>query len=272
MSYHTGRMWQDVLKAVSVTLLIVLVSLLLFLAIIKGADCIFNSEENEYPNSNAFISGYTYNVELIRPDKIYREVDTLQIVSNIRYVLDNSTSYTEILSAVKALRNVAEPFDFTPLDVREVVFMNRINTHIDYIKKASAEFDIPVSLIKAIIYVESNGNKKAQSHRGAKGLMQLMDVTAIEVGVVDVWDPAQNIMGGTFYLRRMLDRYGGNLSLALAAYNAGPEAVRRFGGIPPYRETQNYVRSVMSMKHYIDGLEKPTLFTYVSVNMTGELR
>jgi soluble lytic murein transglycosylase len=100
-------------------------------------------------------------------------------------------------------------------------------------------------LVRAVIQVESAFNPRARSPKGALGLMQLMPFTAEEVGVKDPFDPEENIRGGTLYLRRLLDRFGGNEELALAAYNAGPRAVERHGqSIPPYRETRDYVQRI----------------------------
>lgn len=101
-------------------------------------------------------------------------------------------------------------------------------------------------LVFAVVEVESAYRPTARSHKGAVGLMQLMPATAAQLAVDDPYDPEQNVRGGTAYLARMLDRFG-SLELALAAYNAGPEAVDRHGGVPPYRETRRYVERVLRL-------------------------
>jgi soluble lytic murein transglycosylase-like protein len=114
------------------------------------------------------------------------------------------------------------------------------------IEPAARKYGLDSRLVAAVIWVESSGDPKAESRTGAKGLMQLMPATARSLGVSNAFDPAQNVEGGTRYLKQQLDDHR-DLSLALAAYNAGPTAVALHGGIPPYRETENYVRRVLDL-------------------------
>jgi hypothetical protein len=115
------------------------------------------------------------------------------------------------------------------------------------VHEKAANYNIDPSLIKAVIKTESNWNNRAISRKGAMGLMQLMPATAIDMNVRDPFDPEDNIEGGTKYLRYLLERFNGDLTLALAAYNAGPKTVEKFGYIPPFTETRQYVDKVLSL-------------------------
>ncbi len=116
----------------------------------------------------------------------------------------------------------------------------------DIITKEASKNNLPVNLVKAVVQAESAGYEDAVSPQGATGLMQLMPETADMLGVEDPFNPEENIAGGTKYLKMMVDQFG-DYELALAAYNAGPQRVEEYGGIPPYEETENYVYKVMSL-------------------------
>jgi soluble lytic murein transglycosylase-like protein len=145
-----------------------------------------------------------------------------------------TTSTTEPFSALLA-REVGTP-------VPSSTAAHPYATEID---DAARRHGIAPALIRSVMRQESSFDPRATSHAGAQGLMQLMPATARSLGVTDPYDPVQSIEGGTRYLADMLERFEGNVPLALAAYNAGPSAVDRFGGIPPYRETQDYVEKVL---------------------------
>ena len=125
-----------------------------------------------------------------------------------------------------------------------------------YIDESAAASGIDPALLAAIISNESGFNPNATSGAGARGLMQLMPQTAASLGVTDAYDPEQNVRAGARYLRAMLDRFG-TLQLAVAAYNAGPAAVERYGGVPPYLETRAYVRNVLARYREL-GLKHPS--------------
>jgi soluble lytic murein transglycosylase len=119
-----------------------------------------------------------------------------------------------------------------------------MNGYVDRVSRAN---DLPPALVHAIIKAESNGQRKAVSPKGARGVMQLMPFTSKRLRVADPFDPIENIEGGIKYIKELLVTFEGNLTNAVAAYNAGPAAVRKYGGVPPYQETRVYVRRVMDL-------------------------
>ncbi len=156
-------------------------------------------------------------------------------------VYDRPSVFTE--DGAKAIRPPARPRPLTISRVRQIyVPRGEVSRHIS---DAAATYDLPKPLLEAIAWQESGFHPQAASRAGAFGVMQLMPGTARNLGV-DRYDVRQNIFGGAAYVRTLLNQYGGDLRLTLAAYNAGPEAVRRHGGVPPYAETQAYVSSILS--------------------------
>ena len=120
------------------------------------------------------------------------------------------------------------------------------------IARAGESHGVAPGLVKAVVHVESNFKRQAVSVKGAQGLMQLMPATARSLGLDDPFDPWQNIFGGTRYLGNLIQRYSGDINLALAAYNAGASAVAHYGGVPPYRETRGYVKRVLNLYRRYD--------------------
>jgi soluble lytic murein transglycosylase-like protein len=134
--------------------------------------------------------------------------------------------------------------------------ISRPSEYDHLITNAAENHSLDPRLVKSVVLVESGFNASAVSHKGARGLMQLMPATAARHGVKNVHDPAQNIAGGTKYLSHLLELFDGNLEKSLAAYNAGEGAVARYGGIPPYDETRDYVRKALTAYYgtpYIGG-------------------
>lgn len=163
------------------------------------------------------------------------------------------------ISAMEALRAaVSASNTVTKQSDSHVDFSSYLKTNKnleEIYKEASQTYGVAEELLKAMTKQESNFNPNATSRSGAQGLMQLMPATAVSLGVTDAYDPYQNIMGGAKYIRQMLDKYNGNVTLALAAYNAGSGNVDKYGGVPPFEETQNYIAKIT--KYLEEGVSVP---------------
>lgn len=176
-------------------------------------------------------------------------IPALLIAASLITALGPSSALAEVKTRVGA---DGIPFIYNePSESREMRLSGRLQEISradlqDLIARHADRHRLSRRLVQAVIQVESGYNPRARSHKGAMGLMQLMPATAQELRVSDPYDPEENVRGGTDYLRSMLDRFG-DLQLALAAYNAGPTAVQRYRGIPPYKETQRYVQRVLTL-------------------------
>jgi hypothetical protein len=164
-------------------------------------------------------------------------VTSYQLVGD-KYRLQVAGGSVEI--AVEEVVSIEPEEIFTPAPVKP----NVKPPYRELVEAAAERYSVDADLITSVIAVESNFDPKAKSRRDARGLMQLLPETAARLGVKDVYDPKENIDAGTRYLRDLLQKYGNNLVLALAAYNAGPERVQQYGRVPPFAETISYVRRV----------------------------
>lgn len=190
----------------------------------KTKRIIHNDGTVEYTNRN------------LREDKtiIYKsEKDGVLTISNIK---PQSGSY-KIYSFTCYACNPKSGVDFHSIKLNKTAYS-------DYINSAAQRYNVEAALVRAVIHAESAFNPKARSKAGAQGLMQLMPMTAKELGVSNSLNPKQNINGGVKYLAQLLQQFNGSIHLATAAYNAGPNAVKKYNGIPPYEETEVYVKRV----------------------------
>jgi hypothetical protein len=156
-------------------------------------------------------------------------------------------NHKRVSSEPRAPRETAAPPKALPASPPPSAQANIPASYLEIINSACDRHGVDPSLVHAIVKVESDFNPYAMSRKGAMGLMQLMPQTAVNMNIRNSFNPAENIDGGVKYLRYLIDRYEGNLSLALAAYNSGETAVKRWGTIPPFKETQNYVKRILKI-------------------------
>lgn len=194
----------------------------------------FNSElKTQAANNNKVngVNGYNSNPNAVSFDKVLKDSAKTKFGSLLL-----NPAMTKVNANIYA--NTAAGVNKQPITTKAQI-LNKVS-------EISRKYGVDEKLVNALIKQESGFNVNAKSKVGAQGLMQLMPATAKSMGVTDPMNPEQNIEGGVKYLRSMLDKYNGNIILALAAYNAGPGAVDKYTGVPPYKETQNYVRNILA--------------------------
>ena len=174
------------------------------------------------------------------------QIASIKDDSGRRFFINSNPTPVKIADETKSHTNIYLPAETSLTGrSRSAVDIGRDGVE-KLVREAADRHRMDPALVRAVIETESNWNPKAYSHKGAGGLMQLIPTTAQRYGASDVFDPQQNIDAGVKYLRTLLERYHGNLDLALAAYNAGEGAVDRAGGVPSFRETRNYVQKVQN--------------------------
>lgn len=191
------------------------------------------SEISSLEVETSSIEAVPYNA--IKPKE--RRIESLDIYS--------LSKYAKLLQ----MTHIVTPY----LVAKHPNFQNDLKSWEHFIQKAAMVNDLPKELIQAVIEVESGAIASAVSKKGAMGLMQIMPTTALDLGLKDPFDPNENIHAGSCYLALMLKKFDGSLSLALAAYNAGANNVIRYGGIPPFNETENFVNKVLKRYHQLRG-------------------
>ena len=184
-------------------------------------------------NTRVFLSAGEDNYIDLAPEKIAAFETVPDLAPHPPATKAPITAQTPTPSTQPAPRSATHPATLSPVDLAEML------------SSAGADHNLDVDLLASLVTAESNGNTRAVSRSGAAGLMQLMPSTANDLGVHDRFEPGQNVRGGSTYLDALLTHYHDNLALALAAYNAGPAAVDKYHGIPPYAETRAYVARVI---------------------------
>jgi len=180
------------------------------------------------------------------PADIYQYVDDQGVVHFTNFPQGTSARRAKLRSTAPAASPAAKA-EPSPSSANGRRSAGIPSSYLEIINRTCEKFGVDPSLVHAVVKVESDYNTFALSRKGAMGLMQLMPQTALEMNVKNTFSPHENIEGGVRYLRSLIDRYEGNLSLALAAYNSGETSVKRWGTIPPFKETQEYVSKVLTL-------------------------
>jgi hypothetical protein len=202
---------------------------------------------------------------------IYQYTDANGVVHFSNVGIGRGKKFKRLKSTVKANRHIAVPKRSSSDYRAPLSSSNFPSTYVDIINAACDRHGVDPALVHAIVKVESDFNPYALSRKGAMGLMQLMPQTAVVMNVGNSFNPDENIDGGVKYLRYLIDRYEGNLPLALAAYNSGETAVKKWGTIPPYPETQNYVKRIMKIYNGNELAIRPHRTIYIGYGEDGAL-
>jgi soluble lytic murein transglycosylase len=204
---------------------------------------------------------------------IYQYTDENGVVHFTNVNVAKGKKYRRVSSESGGTPSYAKPAPrpVPPPEESAVPSSNIPSAYLERINTACDRHGVDPALVHALMKVESDFNPLALSRKGAMGLMQLMPQTAVEMNVRNSFNPDENIDGGVKYLRYLLDRYEGNLSLALAAYNSGETAVKRWGTIPPFRETQNYVQRIMRIYRGNGKMSGPRYTVYMGYGEDGAL-
>lgn len=186
-------------------------------------------------------------IKQLTPEQYNRFIQNLK--PNIKPINKVEGAESQETTKINENKNINQSNELNVNSTKSTKLEDRLENYSDFIRQASFRYGVDEKLIKSVISAESYGKADAVSPVGAKGLMQLMDGTAKDLGVKNSFNPFENILGGTKYLKQMIDKYDGDLDLVLSAYNAGPGNVEKYNGVPPFKETQNYINKV---KHYMN--------------------
>ena len=225
--------------------------------------------------ASLIVTGISLMLSLYQPRAcmadIYQYTDENGVVHFSNVGIGNGKKFKRLRSTVKTEHYQTTPARTSAPSRTPISSSKFPSDYLDIINTACGRHGVDPALVHAIVKVESDFNPYALSRKGAMGLMQLMPETAVVMNVGNSFNPNENIDGGVKYLRRLIDRYEGNLPLALAAYNSGETAVKKWGTIPPYPETQNYVQRIMKLYNGNELAFRPRCTIYMYYGEDGAL-